>query len=265
MVLPLVKDWRRRRPEARIVRTTSPEVQAAIREMEVRAFAETGWKAQRGEKVPLWEAMRDGEWRGNRCFIIGGGPSLRGFDFERLRGEKIIAVNRAFMDVPWADMMISMDNRFYRWILRDDIKGARSSYVAFKGLRVWVDMSNLRYGADVHYVKGWDGWKMPHSLKGGIYVGGNSGFCALQIAVLLDASPIYLLGFDMRIGKDTHYHSGYPIKTRQASLDRYKATFGEFAKMIKQRNIDVTIINLNKDSALRCFEFGDVGQVLSDD
>ena len=54
----------------------------------------------------------DGSWAGRRCFIIGGGPSLKGFDFERLRGERVIAINKAFYDVPFADIVFGMDRPF---------------------------------------------------------------------------------------------------------------------------------------------------------
>ena len=38
--------------------------------------------------------LEDDTWKGRRCFIIGGGPSLRGFDFSSLKGELVIGVNR---------------------------------------------------------------------------------------------------------------------------------------------------------------------------
>ena len=35
----------------------------------------------------LQRLLEDGAWAGRRCFIVGGGPSLKGFDFRRLKGE----------------------------------------------------------------------------------------------------------------------------------------------------------------------------------
>jgi hypothetical protein len=34
--------------------------------------------------------------------LFGGGPSLRGFDFNRLKGEIVITVNRGFESAPFA-------------------------------------------------------------------------------------------------------------------------------------------------------------------
>ena len=43
-------------------------------------------------KVPLSEGM----WKGRRAFIIGGGGSLHGFDFNVLQGELTIGINAGF-------------------------------------------------------------------------------------------------------------------------------------------------------------------------
>ena len=39
-------------------------------------------------------------WKGRRCFVVGGGPSLQGFDFNVLKGELVIALNAGFIINP---------------------------------------------------------------------------------------------------------------------------------------------------------------------
>ena len=73
-----------------------------------------------GHKIT--EIFQSGQWKGQRCFIVGGGESLKGFDFSFLHGEKVIAVNRAYEDVPDADIWYAMDIRMY-----NDIRGDRKS------------------------------------------------------------------------------------------------------------------------------------------
>ncbi|GAG00227.1 unnamed protein product, partial [marine sediment metagenome] len=34
--------------------------------------------------------MPDGAWNGKPCFIVGGGPSLKGFDWTKLNGHRTI-------------------------------------------------------------------------------------------------------------------------------------------------------------------------------
>ena len=77
-----------------------------------------GGSSKHGLSLPgsrSWEILPDGSWSGRRCFIVGGGPSLKGFDFERLRGERVIAINKAFYDVPFADIVFAMDSPFLIW------------------------------------------------------------------------------------------------------------------------------------------------------
>jgi hypothetical protein len=223
------------------------------------------------ERVPetigkkfLSSVLPSGSWIGKRCFILGGGPSLIGFDFERLRGEKIIAVNRAFESAMFADIMFSLDNRFYRWIQRDEIPGIRAKFAAFPGLRVWLDLVNYRYGSDIFCVRGIGREGLSRSHEKGLYHSNNSGYCALQLAITLGASPIYLLGFDCKFenGK-SHYHSGYPVRSLSGSTIRFKDGFERLSSLMKKSQIRV--INLNPASALRCFEFSTIDQVFENE
>ena len=100
--------------------------------------------------------VHDGDWSGERCFIVGGGPSLRGFDWGRLRGERVIAVNRAFEQLPFADISVSLDERWHGWTTRGDLgDGPRDKYAAFKGVKVqcWPFESKTKYPLRVQIVR----------------------------------------------------------------------------------------------------------------
>jgi hypothetical protein len=62
-------------------------------------------------KTPISENM----WKGERCFIIGGGPSLKGFDWSLLDGEKVIATNRGYQYCN-PDIILGCDRRFFQAI-----------------------------------------------------------------------------------------------------------------------------------------------------
>lgn len=53
-------------------------------------------------------------WPGETVVIVGGGPSLAGFDGRRLAGRRTIAVNNAWEVVP-ADVLWFSDSRWWRW------------------------------------------------------------------------------------------------------------------------------------------------------
>jgi len=205
--------------------------------------------------------LEDGEWKGQRCFVIGGGPSLKDFDFSKLKGELIIGVNRAYEKID-CTIMFSMDNRYYQWITRGELKGkAREKFIDFKGYKVWLSASRHEYPKDV-YQLGWVGGEgFSWSLKNGLGGGSNSGFGALNLAVCLGANPIYLLGYDMRgqNGKQAWWHEGYPQRQPNEVYAKFIERFSKIAPELKQRGIKV--INLNTNSSLKCFEFGSLDSI----
>jgi hypothetical protein len=217
------------------------------------------------KKYHLAEILPDGSWKGSRCFIIGGGPSLSGFNFEELRGEKTIAINAAFRYIPFADLLFSMDHSFYRNMIRG-VYGpeAMEGYRKFPGIKCFLEISDHHYENPVYYVHGdLRNKTLPIGLRNGIYPGANSGFGALMIAICLGADPIYLLGFDMTFqGTQTHFHRLYKKMTvSKPRLDSYRRNFENIAPLIREKGIRV--INLNPASKLRCFDFSTFQEVMN--
>ena len=203
----------------------------------------------------LSDVLQDGAWKGQRCFIVGGGASLKDFDFSQLRNELVIGVNRAFERVDCA-INFAMDHELYEWIMSGKLGDvAREKFENFKGLPVWLDTVGYDYPQGVYIVHQVPRAKMSYSLKDGIRSGSNSGFGALGIALCLGANPIYLLGFDMagKDGKQTWWHNGYPEMQSSRVYPVFKNDFVGIAKEIKEKNIKV--INLNSKSNMKCFEF----------
>lgn len=218
------------------------------------------WRS--GGKKPAWQAIADGAWAGEPAFVLGGGPSLRGFAFSRLAGRHVVAVNRAFEYAPFAEVLYSMDIRYYRWLLNGAIAGTREMYLRFAGIRIWLDLFNYTYGPEVRYVPGIGPEGISRSLKEGIYHSNNSGYGGIQIAIVLKANPIYLLGFDLNATGKTHFHSGYPRTNRVSINERFRGGFTRLAR--PARAAGIRIVNLSASSTLRCFEFSSIDEVLDD-
>lgn len=219
--------------------------------------------------LPIYPAVKDlfhnvvddNAWKGRRCFIIGGGPSLKSFDFGRLSGELTIGVNRAYEEFD-CDIMFATDLQYYKWIENGEMGvAAKKRFKNFRGHKVWLDSRRYPY-MGVKRLTGLHGHGLSHSMKTGLCHGGNSGYGALNLAVCLGANPIYLLGFDMK-GENTKqawWHNGYP-KTQSDKVYAMFIKHFEFAvPILKDRGIQV--INLNPDSAMKCFEFGELENVL---
>lgn len=200
-------------------------------------------------RIAQGEPLREGAWKGKRAFVVGGGPSLRGFDFSRLRGERIIAINRAFEYLPFAEILFSMDFRFY-----SDIRMSRE-FQAFRGRKIWIDTKGFPYkGVEILKSGPCDG--MTAHFAQGIATGGNSGHAALNLALILGADPIYLLGFDFRHADDgrTHFHGGYGYADRPGKLEEYLERLEAAAPAIVASGRSV--VNLSPDSALKGFPTG---------
>jgi len=216
------------------------------------------------KEVFLKDSLPTGSWKGERCFIIGGGASLKSFDFSKLEGEKIIAINKSFVDVPFADMVFAVDRQFQDWILKgaENMEQAQKLWPDFKGYKVWLKIPGEIYKNGIEFVDlaGHEG--ISTSLEEGIHDGANSGYAAINLAIALGANPIYLLGYDMKHDKDgdSHYHGGYPKKQNESQLQIYAKKFPRLAQLAKEKGIK--IINLNKNSALDCFEFGTIEEAL---
>lgn len=202
----------------------------------------------------FYRVLQDGAWTGSRCFIIGGGPSLKGFDFSQLKGELTIGVNRAYEFYPDCDIMFAIDKELYGWITSGKLgREAKDKFERFKGLKVWLGETV----PDVFLLRNRGLSGLSKRMADGLCTGNNSGYAALNLAIILGANPIYLLGFDMKgdgQGGQKWFHDGYPQKQSESVYDRFNEHFEEAAPEIK--GMGVRVVNLNPDSALKCFEFG---------
>ena len=205
------------------------------------------------------DKFAEGDWKGRRCFIIGGGPSLKTFDWGKLNGELVIGTNLAFQKCDPA-ILFSMDNRFLK-NMRDKKYGEETleRFANYKyGYKVWLDSSQHAYPDDMLTIGciGQHAWS--DALADGIGSGGNSGFCAINIAVLLGASPIYLLGFDGKgngQGRQAWWHKGHPDIQPERVYQKFDTELVQYAAP-GARAAGAQIINLNADSSHTCFEFG---------
>ena len=201
--------------------------------------------------------VRDNMWRGERCFLLGGGPSLKNFDWNLLRGERVIAVNRAMEVYPDADIVCSLDQRWLAWTTNGELgKDAQAAYRDFKGAIVMVKVYGKEgdYPPRIQLVQGHGNPnELSPSLRYGLGYASNSGFVALNLALVLGCNEVYLLGFDMKGGSDgyqAHFHNGYPERQRRTVYKKFMLVFDKVAGMAQEK---ARIVNLNPDSALECF------------
>lgn len=91
------------------------------------------------------------------------------------------------------------------------------------------------------------------SIHYGVCGGGNSGYQAVNLAYILGAKTILLLGFDMH---GDHYFGQHQKPLRNGS------PFNLFIESFKTITKDVEIINCTRHSALHCFPEMSIDHVL---
>ena len=186
-------------------------------------------------------------WKGDTVFIIGGGPSLKGFDWSSLIRKKTIAINKAIQSYPNPNVLYWTDGRVYTW-LKNDID-------SYKGLKY-----TLRRGAhydntnsQVHVLKRGRKFGLETALDT-LAHGNNSGYAAINLAIHLGAKRIILLGYDMGSdGTESHFHDGYPINATSHKIykEQFMPGFDLLAQELKGSGIQV--FNASPTSKLIAF------------
>lgn len=228
-----------------------------IDDSEVKGKEKFPFKSEQLANRFIYEVLPDGSWKGKPCFVIGGGPSLEGFDWELLRGKRTIGINRVYEKFD-PTIIFSMDTRFLRWVLEGKYGSkATDAFLRSKAYKVWLCTYNCRLPKNIYIIQVWENYSrgfraFPSTMCNGIGHGNNSGYGALNLAACFGASPIYLLGFDMKYtnGK-THWHEGHPVPHKSDTVQRFMKYF-QMAK-IKTKEMGIEVINLNPESDLIYF------------
>ena len=129
------------------------------------------------------------DWHGETAFLLAGGPSLIGFDAERLRGRgKIITINDSYRLCPWADVIYFCDKSWW-------YKHRAEIQQVFTGGCI-VTLEN-RQIEGMHSLRSSGKTGLETADHSAIRTGGNSGYQAIGVAAHLGAARIVLLGYDM--------------------------------------------------------------------
>ena len=179
---------------------------------------------------------------GDTIYVVGGGPSLKDFNFELLRDKTVIAVNKAFTRVPFAQVLYWSDTRFYEWFSKE--------IDAFTGIKVTCRPEPKRSDVINLLNTGKTGLE---TMSYGLRDGGNSGYAAMNLAYHLGAKKIVLLGFDMQnTPKQTHWHDGYVSTADTSTMERLMLpSFDTIVEPLEKRKIKV--YNASPDSKITCF------------
>ena len=180
--------------------------------------------------------------------IIACGPSLKKHEVKYCQGKaEVYVVNNAYEWCPWADHLYACD---YGWWAHYKPE--------FQGKK-WTQNEQAAKEFGLNYIKGKPN-KAFSTEPDHIATGGNSGFQALNLAVLHGHKRILLLGFDY---KDTgkHFFGEHPSPlNKRPEMRRWVQSMNKAAPIIKSYGVEV--INCNPKSAIECFRKQNLIEIL---
>lgn len=191
--------------------------------------------------------------RWDKVYLVGGGPSLRGFDFELLRGQVVVAINDASRYLPWATALFSAD---VMWMTnrREHIE----SFSRHRFLAIPPDQRGELRG--VEYLTRLRLLGLSEVL-GCVHLGGTSGYAALNLAVLKGAKEIVLLGYDYS-GTDRWYPD-YDWSSRGRGQFEHEEWARNFDTMLPALAVaGVKVTNASPESKITAFPKVELNQVL---
>lgn len=198
----------------------------------------------------------DGIWKGKRAFLIGGGPSLKTFDWSLLEGEFTVAINRAAVRVPTPERSIFFTED-YRHIdeYRDEMKD-------WPGIKLFHCGDARQHDhEDVYtYVCNHDKWPVTEqrnwkkSLKDGLIHAYSSALSAMNLIDILEPDIVGLLGLDMDTPGEQveNFHDDYPKDWHPPASQLVR--FQEEIERIAPFHMRSTVINLSEESQLRAWQ-----------
>lgn len=142
-----------------------------------------------------------GKYANQRCFVIGNGPSLRAEDLEKLKDEYTFAFNRIyyiFDQTSWRpSFYCTQDAKIARASVKEICQQIKTPYVFAPINLKWyesVDMDTAFFFSPKY--AGEEVPEFSEDIPNHIGVGNTVAYTAMQLAVYMGFSEIYLLGVD---------------------------------------------------------------------
>lgn len=196
-------------------------------------------------------------WAGRTAIVAASGPGLTAEIAARCQqyaaaGGPVIAVNDAITVLPSATMLYAADARW--WAFHPEFRHPSALELWSTHDDVWNNKHEVvQYLPNINLVAGMTkvGFSKNPAL---VHYGDNSGFQALNIALLQGATKIILVGFNMQRVKDKgHFFGDHPnpfVNTADYGYTRFIQAF-DAAKDSVPAGVD--IVNCTPNTALTCF------------
>jgi hypothetical protein len=208
-------------------------------------------------------------WTGEPCFVAAPGPSLTQEVVAKVRMTRwierwrVIAVQDAYRLMPWADAMYGCNPSW--WRVHKDCNGFAGEKWSTHELK--NNLNDKREAAElygVNLVAGSDGDEFSFD-PGVIHYGSNSGFQAINLALLKGCRQIVLVGFDMRhVDGKSHFFGDHPKELHTNEDHHFRGYVKRFDRAAKHLPEDVCVVNATPGSALTSFRMMDLETAIAE-
>lgn len=206
-------------------------------------------------------------WLHRDCIVAAPGPSLtpsvaRDVRIARMAyGWKVIVVQDAYKAIPYADALYGCCPKWWRvhkhcegfhgekWTTHEGGRDSMNNKLDPDG-ELGVPIADA---FDIKVVRGahLDTFSSDPEI---IHYGSNSGFQAINLALLFGCRRIVLVGYDMRyVGDQAHFFGNHPKELHQNRDTDYRRFVPRFERAVPTIPKGVVIYNATPGSALTCF------------
>lgn len=194
-----------------------------------------------------------------QIIIVAGGPSLLGFDWDSLKNKNVMCINRSYEKCPNAKYLFFVDERFWTVHREGLLAHSAPHKITARRKPMRIEYPECIEQYTFSGMQGFD------ERDGYLRTGNNSGYAALSLAIKLGYRDIFLLGYDMKFSSGlSHWHSGHigrrgeKLVNKEDTLTTKMLPFFQELHDATKHIPDLRIINTNRDSAITCFEFGEL-------
>lgn len=184
-------------------------------------FPQARFHPWRMDSIRKLEALRDSH-QGERCVIIGNGPSLKNTDLSKLKKVFTIGMNRFYMAFPdlgfTTSILLTVNDLVIEQCADDLRKLPIPTFVSWRGRKHIQPAPNLHY-LYTSYIKP----RFSGDATGRLWEGATVTFVAMQLAYFMGFKQAILIGVDhnfttkgtpnttvVSAGDDpNHFHPGY--------------------------------------------------------
>lgn len=180
-------------------------------------------------------------FKGDDVFIVGGGFSLYNFDFERLNGKRVIAINHAYRYCQ-CEVLVFLDSRF-----RKEVEESFGHDIYTFPFKIIAGPSSGMKNKDNCTIIQLS--HKPTNNPASLFGRAQSGLIAINTALVGGARFIYLMGFDGGTAGKHFYSYEWP-HSQDGKPKQYQKMIRHYEQYGRYENI----INLNPDSEFPMFK-----------